>query len=269
MTNKTLASGIALSGLLMLPLSLTLSSCGDDGIRTIPQQNGQHDQGSKIASPAQLLIETNQPGFQVTNILYNANNSLKSFTTDGNYITQITYAPGKVIYTTTLGGKKTSDIVYDMGNQYAVKKLETFYTSGGNVADFIVTDYYYDASGKLSKEAYRENNLPDGHVVYHYDDNNVTFQERFDADGDIVNKVSYEYYLKIADKSNHLSQFNLKMDAKLFPRFSKNLIQVKNFKKAGKNPVVTNFTYVFNNELYPVSGDVTGPYPYSWTSVWQ
>jgi hypothetical protein len=100
-----------------------------------------------------------------------------------------------------------------------------------------VTDYAYK-SGRLFKEFYRENNLPDGYLVYYNDGVNVTFQERYDADGNLINKVSYAYYLKLTDKSKHLSQFNLKMDAKLFPVFSTNLIETKTLKKAGNNPVI-------------------------------
>ena len=269
MTNKpfTFKRSLALAALL-LPVSLTFISCENE---PVPDQPGRHEmaqENSKLAVVQQLLTETNQPGFQITDIVYNPDNSLKSFKSEGVYTTNVAYAPNKVIYTTLSGGKKTSDIVYDLVNQLAVRKLETFYTSSGNIADFIVTDYYYQ-SGKLYKEAYRENDLPDGHLVYYYNDQNVSFQERYDADGDLINKVSYEYYLKLIDKSNHLSEFSLKMDARLFPRFSKNLVATKTLKKPAKNPVVTQFTYLLNNDGYPVSGDVTGPFPYNWVSTWQ
>lgn len=269
MTNKPFTFNIPCAlATLLLPASLTFISCENEPIANQPSRQEKALENSKLAVVQQLLTETSQPGFQITDIVYNPDNSLKSFKTDGVYTTNVTYAPNKVVYTTLLGGKKSSDIVYDLINQLAVRKLETFYTSSGNVADFIVTDYYYQ-SGKVYKEAYRENDLPDGYLVYYYNDQNVSFQERYDAEGDLVNKVSYEYYLKLTDKSNHLSQLTLRMDARLFPRFSKNLVATKTLKKPAKNPVVTKFTYLLNNDGYPVSGDVTGPFPYNWVSTWQ
>ncbi|MCE7063792.1 hypothetical protein [Dyadobacter sp. CY326] len=269
MTNKTFTNRISAAYFLfVLPISLALFSCEKESVSRQADQVDELKQNAKVSAVEQLLSETNQPGYPITDIQYNSDNSLKSFKTDAVYTTNVTYGSNKVIYTTLLGGNKTSDIVYDMVNNIAVKKTETFYTSGGNVADRIETDYVYE-SGRLVQEFYRENNLPDGYLAYYDNGVNVTFQERYDSDGNLINKVSYEYYLKLADKSKHLSQFNLKMDAKLFPRFSTNLIETKTLKKAGKNPVVTHFSYKLNNEGYPVSGDVTGPYPYSWTSIWQ
>jgi hypothetical protein len=269
MTNKpiTLHTSRVFTALL-LPLILMIFSCENKMIPEQPENAEVLQSNSKLSVAQQLLAETTQPGYPITNITYNADNSLKSFVTDGVYTTIVSYAPGKVVYTTLLGGKKSSAIVYEIANQLTTRKTETVYTSSGNVADFVVTDFYYK-SGKLYKEAYRENDLPDGYLIYYNDGINVTFQERYDAEGGLVNKVSYDYYLKLVNKSKHLSQFNLRMDAMLFPSFSTNLIQSKTLKKAGKNPVVTQFTYLLNNEGYPVGGDVTGPFPYNWVSNWQ
>lgn len=259
----------ALSALLIFPLSFGLISCDE---ADIPQQmpvSEQADAHSNAFAVSQLLQQTTHPGYEITDILYNVDKSLKSYRTEGGaYLTTIAYSPDKVIYTTMFNGKKTSDIVYELENQYAINKLETFYTSGGNIADYIRTDYIYQA-GKLVKEYYRENDLPDGYLAYYYDDHNVTFQERYDAAGNIVNKTSYEYYLKHVDKSNHFSQFNFKMDAKLFPQKSLNLIENKYLKKPAKVPVATHFTYILNAAGYPTSGTVSGPDPYNWTSIWQ
>ncbi|MCF0040126.1 hypothetical protein [Dyadobacter fanqingshengii] len=254
---------------ILLLLSVAIFSCGK---RELSPQNDapvNAEAHSNAFVVSQALSQTTMPGYDITDIQYNADHSLKSYRTEGGtYTTNVTYAPNKVIYTTIFSGIKSSDIVYDLVNQYAVKKLETFYTSGGNVSDIIQTDYIYQA-GKVVKEYYRENNLPDGYLAYYYDDHNVTFQERYDADGNIVNKTSYEYYLKHMDKSTVFSQFNFKMDAKLFPQRSLNLVETKYLKKPGKNPVATHYTYVLNGSGYPASGSVTGPDPYNWTSIWQ
>ncbi|SKB46446.1 hypothetical protein [Dyadobacter psychrophilus] len=266
MTRKR--SPFSLPAQMFLLLSATFLSCGKDDLP--PNQDAPviAEAHSNAFVVTQLLSQTNMPGYEITDIQYNADHSLKSYRTEsGAYTTHVAYAPNKVIYTTIFGGKKSSDIVYDLVNQYAVKKLETFYTSSGNVSDMIQTEYIYQ-SGKVIKEYYRENNLPDGHLVYHYDDHNVTFQERYDADGVIVNKTSYEYYLKHTDKSVYFSQFNFKMDAKLFPQKSLNLIETRYLKKPGKNPVSTHYTYILNGSGYPSSGTVSGPDPYNWTSVW-
>ena len=267
MTKKLFTAGG--SAQMLLLMSIAIFSCAKKELN--PQNNApiSVETHSNAFVVSQALSQTTMPGSDITDIQYNADHSLKSYRTEaGTYTTNVTYAPDKVIYTTIVGGKKSSDIVYDLVNQYAVKKLETFYTSSGNVTDMIVTDYIYQA-GKVIKEYYRENNLPDGHLVYYYDEHNVTFQERYDADGNIVNKVSYEYYLKHADKSNIFSQFNFKMDAKLFPQKSLNLVQTKYLKKPAKNPVATQYTYILNASGYPVSGTASGPDPYNWTSIWQ
>lgn len=254
---------------MLLLMSVAFSSCGKRELN--PQINApiNVEVHSNAFVVSQFLSQTTMPRYDITDIQYNADHSLKSYRTEGGtHTTNVTYAPDKVIYTTIFGGKKSSDIVYDLVNQQAVKKLETFYTSGGNVTDMILTDYIYQA-GKVIKEYYRENNLPDGHLVYYYDDHNVTFQERYDADGNIVNKVSYEYYLKHTDKSSVFSQFNFRMDAKLFPQKSLNLVQTKYLKKPAKNPVATHYTYLLNASGYPTSGTASGPDPYNWTSIWQ
>ncbi|WP_157486637.1 hypothetical protein [Dyadobacter alkalitolerans] len=259
----------SLSARLILLLSIAIFSCEKSEKMPDPTMTKNVKTDANAFVVGQLLLQTTMPGYDITDIQYNANNSLKSYRTEGGaYVTTLTYAPDKVIYTTIYGGKKSSDIVYDLVNQYATRKVETFYTSGGNITDVIQTDYIYQA-GKVVKEYYRENNLPDGHLVYYYDDQNVSFQERYDADGGIVNKVSYEYYLKHADKSAHFSQFNLKMDAKLFPPKTLNLMENKYLKKPAKNPVATHYTYLLNGSGYPTSGSVTGADPYNWTSNWQ
>ncbi|MCF2487807.1 hypothetical protein [Dyadobacter sp. CY347] len=267
MTKQLFPSG--LSAKIFLLLSVAIFSCQKDGVTPHPDIVEEVETNANAFVVSQFLSQTTMPGYDITDIQYNLDHSLKSYRTEGGlYTTTLTYAPNKVIYTTIYGGKKSSDIVYDLENQYATRKLETFYTSSGNITDVIQTDYIYQA-GKLVKEYYRENNLPDGHLVYYYDEHNVSFQERYDADGVIVNKVSYEYYLKHADKSKDFSQFNYKMDAKLFPQKSLNLVENRYLKKPANNPVTTHYTYLFNASGYPISGSVTGPDPYNWTSNWQ
>ncbi|MCF0060202.1 hypothetical protein MUK70_13200 [Dyadobacter chenwenxiniae] len=267
MTKKP--SPFRISAQMFLLISIAIFSCGKNELSPQKASSAFTEGNSNAFVVSQVLLQTTMPGSDITDIQYNADHSLKGYRTEGGtYTISVTYAPNKVIYTTVYGGNKSSDIVYDLVNQYAVKKLETFYTSGGNLSDVIQTDYVYEA-GKVAKEYYRENNLPDGYLAYYYDNHNVTFQERYDADGLIVNKVSYEYYLKHADKSTVFSQFNFKTDAKLFPQKSQNLVETKYLKKPGKNPVSTHYTYILNGSGYPTSGTVSGSASYNWTSIWQ